>query len=89
MLDYLGGFQRDVFYQYVYKVTHKGDFIDIIDIKKSGAGLGVYKILYHSQSFICNVKPGVKTEIMAFLQTKPCFRDFKKASKSVHFFIEK
>lgn len=87
--DPFGAFRRDKLYQYVKKVLLRRDSDHLIDNKKGGAGLGIFKILYSSHALICNVEWGKKTEILALIDTHHTLRDFSKMTRSIHYFETK
>ena len=64
----------------------RSDSANLIDTKKGGAGLGLFKILYSSHALICNVDPGRKTEVIALIDIQHQVRDFSKMARSVHYF---
>jgi hypothetical protein len=84
--DPFGLFHRDIFFRYIKKVIHRADSAKIIDTKASGAGLGLFKILYSAHALICNVSPGYKTEMIALIDVGLQIRDFSKMPRSVHYF---
>lgn len=84
--DPFGAFARDKFFSYVKKVLQRGEIKDLIDTKKGGAGLGIFKILYDSTSLILNVCPGVKTEVIALLDCTEKIQDFDRLGRSIHYF---
>lgn len=86
--DPFGAFRRDKLFQYVKKVLLRRDSDHLIDNKKGGAGLGIFKILYSSHGFVCNIKMGSKTEIVALIDTHHTLRDFSKMTRSIHYFEE-
>jgi hypothetical protein len=84
--DPFGALTRAKLFQYLKKVLRRTDSTNLIDTKKGGAGLGLFKILYSSHSLICNVDPGKKTEVMALIDIQHQVRDFSKMARSVHYF---
>ena len=84
--DPFGALTREKLFQYLKKVLRRSDSTDLIDTKKGGAGLGLFKILYSSHSLVCNVKPKETTEVMALIDIKHQVRDFSKMARSVHYF---
>jgi hypothetical protein len=86
VLDPFGALTRDKLLQYLKKVLRRDDSSNLIDTKKGGAGLGLFKILYSSHALICNVEPGKKTEVMALIDIQHQVRDFSKMARSVHYF---
>ncbi len=72
--------------QYVKKVLQRRDSSNLIDTKKGGAGLGLFKILYSCHSLVCNVKPDVQTEIISLIDVTEQLRDFAKMARSIHYF---
>lgn len=84
--DPFGSLRRDKLFQYLKKVLRRGDSANLIDTKKGGAGLGLFKILYSSHSLIVNVQPQRYTEVMALIDIQQQVRDFSKMARSVHYF---
>lgn len=84
--DPFGALTREKLFQYLKKVVRRTDSANLIDTKKGGAGLGLFKILYSSHSLICNVQPQRQTEVMALIDVQNQVRDFSKMARSVHFF---
>ena len=84
--DPFGALKREKLFQYLKKVLRRSDSANLIDTKKGGAGLGLFKILYSSHALICNVDPGRKTEVIALIDIQHQVRDFSKMARSVHYF---
>lgn len=84
--DPFGALTRAKLFQYLKKVLRRSDSTNLIDTKKGGAGLGLFKILYSSHSLICNVDPQKRTEVMALIDIQHQVRDFSKMARSVHYF---
>jgi hypothetical protein len=84
--DPFGALKRETLFQYLKKVLRRTDSANLIDTKKGGAGLGLFKILYSSHSLICNVEAGKRTEVMALIDIQHQVRDFSKMARSVHYF---
>lgn len=84
--DPFGTMPRDLFFSYLKKVVSRNDSSKLIDSKKEGAGLGLFKILYSSHALICNLNKNVKTEVISIIDTSQQVRDFAKAARSIHFF---
>lgn len=86
VVDPFGALTREKLFQYLKKVLRRGDSANLIDTKKGGAGLGLFKILYSSHSLICNVQHEQRTEVMALIDIQHQVRDFSKMARSVHYF---
>lgn len=84
--DPFGALTREKLFQYLKKVVRRADSANLIDTKKGGAGLGLFKILYSSHSLVCNVRPHHQTEVMALIDVQNQVRDFSKMARSVHYF---
>lgn len=84
--DPFGALTREKLFQYLKKVLRRSDSTNLIDTKKGGAGLGIFKILYSSHALIVNVDPHKRTEVMALIDIQHQVRDFSKMARSVHFF---
>ncbi len=86
--DNFGAMARETFYRYLSKVMLRNDSQNLIDTKKGGAGLGLFKILYGSHSLICNVEPNKKTEVIALIDLKQQLRDFSRMARSISYFLK-
>ena len=84
--DPFGALKREKLFQYLKKVLRRSDSANLIDTKKSGAGLGLFKILYSSHALVCNIEPGKCTEMIALIDLQQPLRDFSKMPRSVHYF---
>jgi len=84
--DPFGALTRQKLFEYLKKVLRRTDSSNLIDTKKGGAGLGLFKILYSSHALICNVEAGKQTEVMALIDIQHQVRDFSKMARSVHYF---
>lgn len=84
--DPFGAFSRQKFFSYIKKVLHRDDIKDLIDSKKGGAGLGIFKIMFDANSLILNSQPGFKTEVIALLESSEKIQDFDRMGRSVHYF---
>lgn len=84
--DPFGGLSKDRFFQYLKKVLSRNNSDQIIDRKKGGAGLGLFKILYSCHSLVCNSEFGKKTEVIALINLNDQVRDFSKMPRSISFF---
>ncbi len=86
--DPFGSFKRETFFKYAQKTLRRSEGTKIIDQKKGGAGLGLFKILYNVQSLTVNVLPEQKTETIAIFNTKMPPVDYDDAPRSLLFFEE-
>ena len=84
--DPFGALRRDKLFQYLKKVLRRGDSTNLIDTKKGGAGLGLFKILYSSHALVCNVQAGKCTEVIALIDIEHQVRDFSRMARSIHYF---
>lgn len=84
--DPFGSFDRDKLFHYVKKVALPKDSRILIDTKEEGAGLGIYKILFSSHGFVCQVAPGKLTETIVLFDLHLKVRNFEKMARSIHFF---
>ena len=84
--DPFGALKREKLFQYLKKVLMRRDSTSLIDNKKGGAGLGIFKILYSSHALVCNVQPKRHTEFMALINVHDQLRDFSKMARSIHYF---
>ena len=86
ILDPFGAFQRRKWWEYLRKVLKRADGEGLIDTKKGGAGLGLFKILYSSHAVVCNVEPGKRTEVIVVIDLAQQVRDFAFTPRSIHYF---
>ncbi|NRA69003.1 MAG: hypothetical protein HRU19_31320 [Pseudobacteriovorax sp.] len=84
--DPFGALRKEKVLSYLKKVLNREKTEGLIDTKKGGAGLGLFKILYSSHAIICNVAPQKHTEIMALVDINEQLRDFSSMARSVHYF---
>lgn len=84
--DPFGALKKETLLKYLKKVLRREDGEGLIDEKKGGAGLGLFKILYSSHGIVCNVSPGKRTEIMAVIDINDPLRDFSSLARSIHYF---
>lgn len=84
--DPFGAFARDRWFSYLRKVLKRNDTEQLIDTKKGGAGLGLFKMLYSSHGVICNVDPGKITEVIVLIAINSPVRDFVHMPRSIHYF---
>lgn len=84
--DPFGALKKETLLKYLRKVLRREDGEGLIDEKKGGAGLGLFKILYSSHGIVCNVSAGKRTEIMAIIDINDPLRDFSSLSRSIHYF---
>lgn len=84
--DPFGAFVRDRWFSYLRKVLKRNDSEHLIDTKKGGAGLGLFKMLYSSHGVVCNVQPGKITEVIVLIALNHPVRDFVHMPRSIHYF---
>lgn len=84
--DPFGAFERDRWFSYLRKVLKRNDTEQLIDTKKGGAGLGLFKMLYSSHGVVCNVQPGKMTEVIVLIAINSPVRDFVHTPRSIHYF---
>jgi hypothetical protein len=84
--DPFGAFLRDKWFSYLRKALRRNDSDNLIDTKKGGAGLGLFKMLYSSHGVVCNVDPGKKTEVIILINLSMPIRDFIHMPRSIHYF---
>lgn len=87
--DPYGALSKHKLFTYLKKVLVREDESQLIDTKKEGAGLGLFKIFYSSHALVCNVVPGKKTEVMSLVDLSFKVKDFSKIAKSIYFFQQK
>ena len=85
--DPFGSLKKEKFHNYIKKVVRRHEGIKIIDPKKGGAGLGLFKILYSCHALICNSMPNKKTEVISLINIHQQIRDFSKMARSLHYFV--
>ncbi len=84
--DPFGALRKETLLTYLKKVLKRDETDGLIDEKRGGAGLGLFKILYSSHGIVCDVKPGGRTEIMALIDVNDQLRDFASMARSIHYF---
>jgi hypothetical protein len=84
--DPFGAFKREKWWHYTRKILKRDDTEVLIDTKKGGAGLGIFKILYSSHGVVCNIDPGKKTEVIVLIDSTHPVRDFAVMPRSIHYF---
>ncbi len=84
--DPFGALRKQTLLTYMKKVLRREDGDGLIDDKKGGAGLGLFKILYSSHGLVCNVEKGRRTEIMALIDINDPLRDFSSLARSIQYF---
>jgi len=87
--DPFGALKKTKFHSYMKKVLRRHEGSKIIDTKKGGAGLGLFKILYSSHALICNSLPGRKTEVISLIDLHSQIRDFSRMARGLHFFQQR
>jgi hypothetical protein len=85
--DPFGAFVAPKFWQYARKILRRDDPDGLIDTKKGGAGLGLFKMLYSSHGVICNVATDQKTEVIVLIDLAAPVRDFSSMPRSMHYFL--
>ncbi len=84
--DPFGAFLRERWFTYLRKALKRNDSESLIDTKKGGAGLGLFKMLYSSHGVVCNVSPGKATEVIILISFQHQIRDFVHTPRSIHYF---
>jgi hypothetical protein len=84
--DPFGAFRQEKWNQYTRKILKRDDADGLMDTKKGGAGLGIFKMLYSSHGIICNVDPGKITEVIVLIDVAHPVRDFGIMPRSIHYF---
>lgn len=84
--DPFGAFTPQKFWQYARKILRRDDPDGLIDTKKGGAGLGLFKMLYSSHGVVCNVVPNKRTEVIVLIDLSLSVRDFSSMPRSIHYF---
>jgi hypothetical protein len=85
--DSFGLFLRETFFTYLKKVLVRHDWDQLVDQKRGGAGLGLFKIIYNSHGIVCNLSQGKCTEVISWINKNEPFVDFNKSPRSIHFFV--
>ncbi|MCX5713560.1 MAG: hypothetical protein NT033_01855, partial [Candidatus Omnitrophica bacterium] len=83
--DRFGSLERPKFVGHLVKCITSSDAQ--VEIKPGGSGVGVYNILQNSSSFVVNLHPLKRTEVIAILDMGSSMREFQKKAKSFHIFI--
>jgi hypothetical protein len=85
--DSFGKLERQTVLGYLRRCFLQGE--DQIEMKKGGAGLGLYYSFQSLNHFIINVAPNRRTEMIGLLDISGSFRDFAQQAKSLHLFIDR
>ncbi len=88
MTDPYGSLSSSVFLEYVMKHPEKSGQ-KFIESKKTGAGLGFYKMIRSCHGLICCVQPGIQTKITSLFFTKIPLLKIEKQPRLVQYFIKK
>ncbi len=83
--DPFGGLEREQAYKYLIKCFSRAE--NQIDSKRGGAGLGLYTAFLSVSSFIINVAPGFRTEVIGLLDNKLSRRKLSGRSRTYHYFL--
>jgi hypothetical protein len=83
--DPFGSLSREKLLSTLAKCYRRAD--DQVNEKPGGAGLGLYEIFEASSSLVVNVRPGERTELIAFLDLGPP-GSRSRQSKSMNVFVE-
>ena len=84
--DPYGGLTKNIFMRYVQKIVKRHEPDELIDTKESGAGLGIFRILYSSHGVICNVSPNQQTEVIVLIQINEPIKNFEKMNRTIQYF---
>jgi hypothetical protein len=85
ILDPFGSISQERIVSYIAKCFRKGS--DQVDEKAGGAGLGLYYIFDALSSFVINIKPGTKTEMIGLIDITGSYKDFVSKGKSFNIFV--
>ena len=85
-VDPFGAFEHEKWKHYTRKILRRDDTDNLIDTKKGGAGLGLFKMLYSSHGVVCNVEPGKRTEVIVLMDLRHPLKDFAQMPRSIHYF---
>lgn len=88
-VDPFGAFEHEKWLYYTRKILRRDDTDNLIDTKKGGAGLGLFKMLYSSHGVVCNVEPGKRTEVIVLIDLRHALKDFAQMPRSIHYFRAK
>ncbi|MCX5697679.1 MAG: hypothetical protein NTU54_06925 [Candidatus Omnitrophica bacterium] len=84
MTDRFGSLERSRFFGYLVRCITSSD--TQVEIKPGGSGVGVYNVLQNSSSFVVNLHPLKRTEVISILDIGSSMREFQKKAKSFHIF---
>lgn len=83
--DPYGSLSASIFFQYVMRQPGStGEHL--IETKRSGAGLGLYKIIHSSHGLLCHVQENVKTEMTSVFFPKMPLLKVKKQPRLIQYF---
>jgi DNA-binding response OmpR family regulator len=84
--DNFGTLTKETILRYLAKCFSRGD--DQIDKKQGGAGIGFYYIVESLNSFVINIAPGERTEVLGLIDVQGSYKDFAERSKSFNIFVK-
>lgn len=83
-----GALKRETFYRYVSKTLLRNSPEKLLDTKADGAGIGMVRILSGCHGLLCRVKKGLRTEVMATIDSREHLRDLGTMARSIHFYSD-
>lgn len=85
MLDRFGSLAVDTIREYLQRCFAMG--ADQIEVKRGGAGMGLYFIVEALNKIIINICPGRGTEVIGVIDISGSYRDYAEKNKSFHIFL--
>ncbi len=83
--DPYGSFSASKFFDYVMRQTgHNGEHL--IESKKNGAGLGLYKIIHSCHGLLCHVQENIQTEVTSVFFPKVPILKVEKQPRLIQYF---
>jgi len=85
MLDRFGSLAVETIREYLQRCFAMG--ADQIEVKRGGAGMGLYFIVEALNKVIINICPGRGTEVIGVIDISGSYRDYAEKNKSFHIFL--
>lgn len=82
--DNFGSFDRETLISYLERCFAQGD--DQVEQKQGGAGIGLYITFRALNTFVVNIVPGERTEMLGFIEIAGSYREYVERETSFHVF---
>lgn len=82
--DNYGSLERETLIGYLERCFARGE--DQIENKQGGAGLGLFMVFDSLNTFVVNIVPGQRTEMIGFIEISGSYQDYVALDTSFHIF---